>query len=127
MAAAGRRGDDRRVAMRALDTLPAPLAFVLRHLLIGVPLAAFIALFLAIAFEASYAGNFVYSLCIGLICQFVDRRSAVAARRARCVRWGTAPRRRGAAAGPAGRSLALIIVLGVAAGPEPRLRARRTA
>ena len=33
---------------KALDSLPRPLAFVLRHLLIGVPLAAFIALFLSL-------------------------------------------------------------------------------
>ena len=56
---------------KALDSLPRPLAFVLRHLLIGVPLAAFIALFLSIAFDDSYVRNFVYSLCIGLTCQFV--------------------------------------------------------
>ena len=54
-----------------LDALPRPLAFVLRHLLIGVPLAAFIALFLSIAFNDSFVRNFVYSLCIGLACQFI--------------------------------------------------------
>ena len=54
-----------------LDALPRPLAFVLRHLLIGVPLAAAIALFFALAFDNRFFTNFVYSLCIGLICQFV--------------------------------------------------------
>jgi signal transduction histidine kinase len=54
-----------------LDALPRPLAFVLRHLMIGVPLAAAIALFFALAFDNRFFTNFVYSLCIGLICQFV--------------------------------------------------------
>jgi signal transduction histidine kinase len=53
-----------------LDTLPRPLTFVLRHLMVGVPLAAVIALFFSIAFQDRYDTNFVYSLCIGLICQF---------------------------------------------------------
>jgi signal transduction histidine kinase len=43
---------------------------VLRHLMLGVPLAAVIALFFSIAFQDRYDTNFVYSLCIGLICQF---------------------------------------------------------
>ena len=53
-----------------LDTLPRPLAYVLRHLALGVPLAAVIALFFSVAFKDQYGPNFVYSLCIGLICQF---------------------------------------------------------
>jgi signal transduction histidine kinase len=53
-----------------LDALPRPLAYVLRHLMLGVPLAALIALFFSIAFNDDYGRNFVYSLCIGLICQF---------------------------------------------------------
>jgi signal transduction histidine kinase len=53
-----------------LDALPRPLAYVLRQLMLGVPLAALIALFLSIAFNDRYGRNFVYSLCIGLICQF---------------------------------------------------------
>jgi signal transduction histidine kinase len=53
-----------------LDALPWPLTYVLRHLMLGVPLAAVIALFLSIAFNDEYGRNFVYSLCIGLICQF---------------------------------------------------------
>ena len=52
-----------------LAALPRPLAFVLRHLMLGVPLAAVIALFFSIAFQDRYDINFVYSLCIGLICQ----------------------------------------------------------
>jgi signal transduction histidine kinase len=55
---------------RMLDALPPPLAYVLRHLMLGVPLAALIALFLSIAFDDDYGRNLVYSLCIGLICQF---------------------------------------------------------
>jgi signal transduction histidine kinase len=59
-------------AMKDLDALmPRPLAYLARHLLIAVPLAAFIAAFFAVAFNDRYATNFVYSLCIGLICQFV--------------------------------------------------------
>ena len=54
-----------------LDALPRPLAFVLRHLIIGVPLAVVIALFFALAFNERFVVNLVYSLCIGLICQFV--------------------------------------------------------
>jgi hypothetical protein len=53
-----------------LDTLPRPLVYVLRHLALGVPLAAVIALFFSVAFKDQYGNNFVYSLCIGLICQF---------------------------------------------------------
>jgi Histidine kinase len=53
-----------------LAALPRPLVFVLRHLMLGVPLAAVIALFFSIAFQDRYGTNFVYSLCIGLICQF---------------------------------------------------------
>jgi Histidine kinase len=53
-----------------LAALPRPLTFVLRHLMLGVPLAAMIALFFSIAFQDRYDTNFVYSLCIGLICQF---------------------------------------------------------
>lgn len=55
---------------RMLDTLPRPLAYLLRHLALGVPLAAVIALFFSVAFNDLYGRNFVYSLCIGLICQF---------------------------------------------------------
>jgi signal transduction histidine kinase len=53
-----------------LDALPRPLAYVLRHLALGVPLAVVISAFLSIAFNDDYARNLVYSLCIGLICQF---------------------------------------------------------
>src|SRR5688572_25151871 len=53
-----------------LDALPRPLAYLLRHLALGVPLAALISLFLAITFNDDYGRNLVYSLCIGLICQF---------------------------------------------------------
>jgi Histidine kinase len=53
-----------------LAALPRPLTFVLRHLMLGVPLAALIALFFSIAFQDRYDTNFIYSLCIGLICQF---------------------------------------------------------
>lgn len=62
-----------------LDALPRPLAYVLRHLMLGVPLAALIALFFSVAFNDRYGRNFVYSLCIGLICQFgidIGRRGA---------------------------------------------------
>ena len=52
-----------------LAALPRPLAFVLRHLMLGVPLAALIALFFSITFRDRFDTNFVYSLCIGLICQ----------------------------------------------------------
>jgi hypothetical protein len=59
-------------AMKALDALlPQPLAYLARHVLIAVPLAAFIAAFFAVAFNDRYDTNFVYSLCIGLICQLV--------------------------------------------------------
>ena len=102
--------------MKALDTLlPWPLAYATRHLLIAVPLAAFIALFFAVAFNDRYSTNFVYSLCIGLICQFVidlGRRGAA---------W--ALRRGGHDGGAFGRGnwpgwpiTLVIIVLGVWAG-----------
>jgi hypothetical protein len=68
MAGRGRRRDD-AAAMNALDALPRPLAYVLRHLMIGVPLAAVIALYFTVAFNDRYGPNFVYSLCIGLLCQ----------------------------------------------------------
>jgi signal transduction histidine kinase len=98
--------------MRSLDTLPWPLTFVLRHLMIGVPLAAFIALFFATAFNDDYTRNFVYSLCIGLTCQLViDVGRRLAARAlTRWGRGGEAARRSGWPGWPV---TAAIIVLGV--------------
>jgi hypothetical protein len=101
--------------MKALHSLPAPLAFVLRHLLIGVPLAAFIALFLSIAFKDSYFRNFVYSLCIGLTCQFVidlGRRGAARA----LVHWGIGAEAARRSGWPGWPITAVIIVLGVGLG-----------
>jgi signal transduction histidine kinase len=67
--------------MRWIDALPRPLAYLLRQLLIGVPLCAFIALFLSAAFNDPLGRNLVFSLCIGLSCQFLidgGRRGAAA-------------------------------------------------
>jgi hypothetical protein len=101
--------------MKTLQSLPAPLAFVLRHLLIGVPLAAFIALFLSIAFKDSYFRNFVYSLCIGLTCQLVidlGRRGAARA----LVHWGIGAEAARRSGWPGWPITAVIIVLGVGLG-----------
>jgi signal transduction histidine kinase len=81
--------------LEALDTLPRPLAYVLRHVAIAVPLAAFIAAFFSIAFNDRYGVNFVYSLCIGLIVQLTIDLGRRAAARAliRFGRGGEAARR----------------------------------
>jgi Histidine kinase len=52
------------IAMRAL------LLYLWRSLLIGVPLCAFIALTLSVAFGNPMGRTLVYSLCVGLTCQF---------------------------------------------------------
>ena len=101
--------------MKAFQILPAPLAFVLRHLLIGVPLAAFIALFLSIAFKDSYFRNFVFSLCIGLTCQLVidlGRRGAARA----LVHWGIGAEAARRSGWPGWPITAVIIVLGIGLG-----------
>ena len=98
--------------MRFLDALPRPLSFLLRHLMIGVPLAAFIALFFATAFNDRYWRNFVYSLCIGLTCQLVidlGRRGAARL----MVRWGRASEATRRSGWPGWPITTAIIVLGV--------------
>jgi signal transduction histidine kinase len=68
--------------MTRLDALPRPLAYVLRHLMVGIPLAAVIAVFFTVAFGDRYDRSLVHSLCIGLMCQFtidLGRRAAARA------------------------------------------------
>jgi signal transduction histidine kinase len=67
--------------MPVLDTLPRPVAFVLRHLLLGVPLCVFIAAFLSVAFSDPFGPMLVYSLSVGLTCQLlIDGGRRLAAR-----------------------------------------------
>jgi hypothetical protein len=101
--------------MNPLAALPRPLSYVLYHLAIGVPLAAFIALFFAIAFRDDYGRNFVYSLCIGLICQFgidLGRRGVAWAMRRAGIEGGLF----GRGAWPGWPVASVIIAIGIWAG-----------
>jgi Histidine kinase len=97
-----------------LDALPRPLAYVIRQLVISVPLCAFIALFLSTVFGDPLSRMFTFSLSIGLSCQLLID----AGRRA--VAWWLArtqpdsePLHRG---WPGWQWTAPVIVLGVAGG-----------
>jgi signal transduction histidine kinase len=54
-----------------LDTLPRPLAYLARQLIVAVPLCSFVALFLGSAFNEPLGRMFVFSFSIGLPCQFL--------------------------------------------------------
>jgi len=68
------------------------LMYLLRSLAIGVPLCAAIALFLSVAFDGPLGRTLVYSLCIGLSCQFlIDGGRQALARALRVWRPGKRP------------------------------------
>jgi signal transduction histidine kinase len=97
-----------------LDTLPRPLAYVTRHLLIAVPLCTFIALFLSTAFSDPLGRMLVFSFSIGLSCQFlIDLGRHAVARWLSRTRPDSEPLRRG---WPGWQWTLPIIVLGVAGG-----------
>jgi signal transduction histidine kinase len=53
------------------ETLPRPLAYLARQLIVAVPLCSFVALFLGSAFNEPLGHMFVFSFSIGLTCQLL--------------------------------------------------------
>jgi hypothetical protein len=97
-----------------LDTLPRPLAYLTRHLLIAVPVCTFIALFLSTVFNDPPGRMLVFSFSIGLSCQLlIDVGRRAVARWLARTRPDDEPLRRG---WPGWQWSAPIIVLGVVAG-----------
>ena len=57
--------------MTWFDAWPRPLPYLLRNLVVGLPLCTFVALFLSAVFNDPLHRNLVFSYCIGLSCQFL--------------------------------------------------------